>query len=253
MSHPETVDDYRLMIETRRPFTQANYGDGEWYCILGYRGQNCNGGKYTPDLSIALQQTLTQPRFSFWGFNPGQKLLDEVRQWIGDNDIRCQWINKEILANANCRGELGGFIKAIHNRRTLVVGPEHLRRAQPIIKNNGFIQIPNQNAFRTIDQIADQVTEAINKAGADLVLFSCGMATKPLIWRLIGTIPETTTLLDCGAIWDPYAGVLSRSGYRKPKYRQSLALNLQTAGLQDLILSVLADNESVWHQTKESR
>ena len=72
------IKPYVDMLLSGQPFTQANYGDGEWACILGKSGPNSQGGVYTPELQHALAKTLTEPCFTFFGTNPGIALWTEA-------------------------------------------------------------------------------------------------------------------------------------------------------------------------------
>lgn len=58
---PLTMAVYAGLIRERIHFAQASYRDGEWYCMLGFPGGNCNGEQYDPELGKALRQTLLAP------------------------------------------------------------------------------------------------------------------------------------------------------------------------------------------------
>ena len=243
---PKTVDDYRMMIETHRAFTQANYGDGEWGCLLGRSGRNSNGEDYNRAIASALRKTISEPRFTFYGWNPGNKIIDEAQQYLADNDIRVCWVYKEILANANCRGEIGSFFKALQARNTLLVGPEHLKSLE-IIKHNSFVEVPTFNAFNcSVDTISAIIYQTTTHC-CDCILFCSGMATNTMMWQLCKLMPETTTMLDMGAIFDPYVCVLSRSGYRKDNFlNKGLELNLAAIDRTDLLMKIKEGQTPVW-------
>lgn len=234
---PESVNDYIQLLETKTAFVQTNYGDGEWSCILGYQGQNSQGGCYTPELRKALIETLQEPRFTYWGWNPGRKLLDEAQQWLADNNMRVQWVNKEILAAVNCQGQLGRLLLILQKRNVLLIGPKHLKELQ-ILKHNAFVEVPLPNAFTAIkDTIAAIITRTTTRA-CDCLLFCSGMASNPTMWRLVPLLPPTVTMLDMGAIFDPYVGIFNRGAYRNMQssfWQYGLKMNLHSIGLDHLL------------------
>lgn len=242
---PQTVDDYCDLLESCQPFVQANYGDGEWFCILGYQGQNSQGGCYTVELRKALIETLKELRFNYWGWNPGKVetvLVNEAQQWRAANNGKIQWVKKEILAAANCQGELGSVFKALQKRKVLLIGPKHLRELE-ILKHNAFIEVPLPNAFTAIKDTVVAIDTQIMKTACDCLLFCSGMASNPTMWRLVPLLPSSVTMLDMGAIFDPYVGVLSRGAYRNMKsnfWQYGLKKNLHTMGLDHLLAEITA-------------
>ena len=240
---PQTVYGYQILLETCQPFIQANYGDGEWSCILGYEGQNAQGGCYTPEIRKALVETLKEPRFTYYGWNPGKKLYDEARQWLADNNVRVRWVQKEILANANCQGQLGPLLLILQKRNVLLLGPKHLQDLQ-ILKHNAFVEVPLPNAFTAIKDTIAAVVTRMTTTACDCLLFCSGMAGKPTMWRLAPLLPPTVTMLDMGAIFDPYVGILSRGAYRNPKSffsQRGLDMNLEAIGMSHLAIQIRKD------------
>jgi len=214
------VELYTQMIRTRIHFAQANYGDGEFSCLLGKAGRNVNGEVYEPELAEALRDTLLEPAGHWCGYNPGRKLEEEVYRWLMVNDVEVPWVWKETLSAANVNGQLGPFFRAANERRIVVVGPEHMISLPPELLGNFLhIRIPNSTAWKEADELADEVFRKAERD--DLVLFAAGMASNLIIWRLWPRVRGNVTLLDVGAILDPYAGRFTRKGYRKPEFRET--------------------------------
>ena len=242
---PQSAEDYATLLSDCTPFIQGNYGDGEWSCMLGIVGENSQGGVYRADLGAALKQTIVEPRFTMWGYSPGRRLELRVQRWLrahgvnvprilphrlydperGSEAHTVAWVHKEILSAANVRGRLGGVLAAIARRRALLIGPEHLADRMPV-PIAGHVITPPRNAWLSIDKLEADSRAAIAALAPDLVMVSCGMAAKPLMWRLAPDLPLGASMLDTGAIWDPYAGVLSRSGYRRPECPQKMKHNV---------------------------
>ncbi len=249
LSTPPTVQEYADLIDRSVPFSLANYGDGEWQCILGRQGANAQGGEYTPELREALVQTLKQPPAAFegnylYGTNPGKKLDEEVTGWRVAN-LACddnRWVWKETLSAANVNGKLGPLLKALRRRRVMIVGPEHLAYLgeRNVIHLNSFVQVPDKNCFTDIDAIIVAIVAEARAKRIKVICFSCGMAAKVMIHRLYQIIGDTTILLDMGACWDPYVGRLSRKGYRKRDVLDRMARNVDDGREQDEIVLDLA-------------
>ena len=219
---PETPEDYAKLIRDRTHFAQANYGDGEWACLMDREGTNCDGTTYTPELAAALRETLLEPCGMWCGTNPGnpetKPLRAQAEAWVVANKVNVPWRKKEILPSANVNGELRPFLDAVRTRRVIVVGPEHLKHLPPhVIGPHTLIQVPNETAWKVVDQTVKRVLDVIRPD--DLVLFASGMATNLAIHKLWPGLRDTVTLLDVGALLDPYVGVYSRNGYRKESFQ----------------------------------
>jgi len=219
------IKPYVDMLTTGQVFTQANYGDGEWSCILGRTGINNQGDIYTPELQGALSETLTAPRFSFFGTNPGAAFWNEAWEWCARNWVIVPWVHKEMLPSANVRGHLGPFIRALQHRSICLVGPPHLWPAIcDIFPGAEFVEVPLPGASATVAQTVEDVWEVCLNGRADVVLFSSGMATNVTMHALMPRVGMSgITMMDCGAIWDPYVGVHSRWRYALPEAQRLIA------------------------------
>jgi hypothetical protein len=211
-----TVEDYTELIRVGVPFAQANYGDGEWACILGKQGQNVNGEVYHPLLGSLLRNTLFQP-YQWCGMNPGRRLGPEVDAFLQRNPVDVRWVWKETLSAANVKGDLAPFFRALRGRKTLLVGPPHLQALPPeVIEHDGFIEIPPSNAWESWAEIV-RLVEVKSGLGT-VVLFCAGMASNLMINNLARRL-SWLTLLDMGAIFDPYVGHYTRKHYRRPQWK----------------------------------
>ena len=129
-----------------------------------------------------------------------------------------------MLASANVRGHLGPLIAALRKRTIILVGPAHLR-ALDLFPITQFIEVPLPGAADVLDRTDSQAWEALTKHEADhpCILWSSGMATNVSMWRLGKPQEKGVTMLDCGAIWDPYVGVYNRRSYRLPEVQALIA------------------------------
>ena len=228
MWYTHGVEFYAAMLSSGVNFAQANYGDGEWGCILGHQRTNSQGETYCPELSLALQRTLLEPVGMWCGTNPGQKLRPQVDAWVSDHRVDVPWIYKETLAAANVNGELAPVFRALRTRRVVLVGPRHLSRLPDNVvgKPAAFVEVPDGTAWQVFERTCADVGAVVQDG--DVVLFASGMATNLSVHRLWPTLRGRVTLLDIGACLDPYGGVVSRKGYRKDSFQnEAKARNLE--------------------------
>lgn len=229
MRIPVNINEYSELLDARVRFVQANYGDGEWSCILGLPGRNCNGEDYAlSGMQAALIETIVKPApgFFMYGSNGGRKLEPAIREWLLErNCMQRAWVYKELISGANVNGKLSGFIAAVRRRCTILVGPEHLKNdaLYQIFNIKAHVMVPTSNAYSVIETTIKNTLAVQEAQKANLVLVCSGMAAKPLIYR-VSQIADRATIIDMGATLDPYAGVWSRSGYRKEEFQQTALL-----------------------------
>lgn len=249
---PQTIDDWTALVESRTPFTYANIGgDGEMLTVTGWTGTNSDGKKSTPEKQKALARCLTEPRYTYAGYNPGRTgspKLHRAENWLrkqginvphkepghltdpeyGKAEINVRWVHKEIMSSANVRGQWGGFLRALRGRNWLAVHSDNCDDAtlRKLGADVAFI-VPKTWGWQDMDQIEEAVRGLV--AGAEvppLVTWGLGYLTKVLMWRLIPDLPDVT-LIDLGASLDPYCGVRNRSGYRKDTWPAAMRKNLR--------------------------
>ena len=227
------TEDYVRMIANGEPFAQANYGDGEWGCLLGHNGGNCNGEPYNVTIRDALRRTLLEPCGMLCGTNPGWKLQREVEAWVAGHPAAqaVPWVYKETLANASVHGEFAPVLEALRRRPLVVVGPERLGSLP--MEHFGpvrLVKVPDDGtAWMYVHETSEAVAAWAAAEPGALVLFASGMASNMVIYRLWGD-PEFratgASMVDVGATLDPYVGQRSRNAHRKPEFEEAMRRNL---------------------------
>jgi hypothetical protein len=184
-------------------FSFARYGDGEWSCVFGKRGGNCDGHPYNADLGLALSLCY------YMGIQP-KALRDmgrEIMDWQESMQTMIEWCDADVLHNASTQGLLHEFTKALGTRRCVFVGPERLSPIATKLSAPHVI-VPLQNVWRWYRQIYGDILDQIDKDV--VILYSMSMATKPMIHRIHEEYGDTVTQVDCGSVWDVYAGFPTR-------------------------------------------
>lgn len=211
LEHWETT--YQGMIDNlkiSRPFKFARYGDGEIYCMKDRQGGNCDNHSYFPDLGSALRQSIAQEPDYMVGIQPlsATHLPDDVRNYFG---YFKRLYNADTLHNASIAGRLKEFTSALDSRYVVLVGPPHLAN---IFSNCVHIVIPELNCWLMFEQIRQQIEFHIDGINNAVVLLCASMMSEVIISRFED---HPHTFIDCGSLFDPYAGVKSRKYHHKLK------------------------------------
>lgn len=211
--------EMEFILESLRrhfPISLVRYGDGEFQCIRGDQGENCDGTVYRSDLKEALAQTLKKPHLQRYFYSMGPKAAANVeltrwmKKWIRVHAPAVRWYNSEVLLHASLRGELYPFIRELSQRDVLMVGSAHLQKL-PLPAR--LIEVPSVGAWDTHEQTREAIERAVNHD--TVVCLSAGMLSKILVWELAGLMDQNVTFLDCGSLWDMYCGFDSRRYARK--------------------------------------
>lgn len=186
-------------IESFEPFSFSRYGDGEFNCMFGKAGANCDGHEYFEDLGERLNHAFLNPR----GIIAVQRYgYEQYKDQLGAN----VWADADILHRASIEGKLHMFHEALQGNEVVLVGPKHLREFRIY---DEFIEVPLRNAWKDYFCILQQLKWTIGEG--DIVLYCCGMMAEVLIWDMY---KDYYTQIDCGSLFDPYVGVMSRQYHK---------------------------------------
>lgn len=206
-------DTYRnllSMLKEKKAFKFARFGDGEWNCIFGKPGQNCDGHLYFPDLGVHLRRViLSEPQYMI-GMQPLSMSYDRTEQ-IKEfcRGLKINWINADVLHNASIEGILDRFINALAGRYIILVGPPHMA---DFFANMVHLVIPSQNCWLNYQEIRQNIEFHIDGVNNAVVLFAASMMSEVLIDDFS---EYHHTFIDIGSVLDPYCGVKSRRYHHK--------------------------------------
>lgn len=200
-----------LMLDEGQNFKFARYGDGEFFCMAGKVGRNCDKHEYFADLGQALNDAFySDPKYMV-GIQPlsvhgglYKRALEFAPgpQYIYDADV---------LHSASIDGKLGEFFEVLKNRRTVLVGPGELMDKMNF---NAYVLIPGLNCWNNYEGIMYRLKREIKPN--DVVLLCASMMSEVIIHELRN---ERITIIDCGSVLSPYAGIKNRSyHYKKEKW-----------------------------------
>ncbi len=198
-----TYNELIYNLNHRINLSFSRFGDGEFACMLGKPGANCDGHEYFPDLGERLNQAWKDKRGIVGTQRYGQAMYPTFTH---------TGIDADILHKASINGELGEFFKALKGRQLFMIGPMRLHTLNIIKSGDIFRDIPLKNAWTDYDMVKEYIHGVV--CPDDVVLYCCGMMAEVLIWDMYS---DDITQIDCGSVFDPYVGVNSRQYHKKLK------------------------------------
>jgi hypothetical protein len=212
-----SVEELTQRIALGRPFSLSRWGDCEWHIVFGRTsGRNLDGHRYMPELVDDLNRILrSKPRYML-GLQPLARRVFEgrIEEWIVSEGLdRLHWINADVLHRASIKRTLGGFIKALRDAPSFaVVGPQHLETARPALQFDHHLIVPATDCYLQKEQlIVESARMAASLPVGSVITFSATATANVLIDTLFSDFGDRLFLIDVGSLWDPYAGVMSRT------------------------------------------
>lgn len=211
---PLSADNIAKMIKNRVPFTFSRFGDGEWNAILGKRPGKANTDRQPYDnVAADLVKVLTDKPGYMLGLQPlAVRLYDkEIEDWLAQRSLAgLKWYNSDCFHAASRKNELEPLLKALAIRDVIQIGPPHLD-ALKLFPVRQRIRVPGDGQAQTRrDEVTKQAIAAAACFAEPVFVVSAGMTAKWIIHHLFKSVANIT-IVDTGAVWDPYVGVKSRS------------------------------------------
>ena len=220
----KTLENWIHKINTSNNFAFIKFGDGEFFCMMGANGSNCDQHPYTLDLQKKLINAWNyycdnkqhDVYIAEWADQPGsfgmpQNILPQkninnpvfvfYKQITENKNLNFKLVNFEILLQNTLTQQKYNFYKAIKNskRKKIFIGPERLFPVQKFLNVDIHIQVPLINTFSKYNEILLHCKQASTENA--IYIFSSGMPTKALIFELLKEI-KNITCLDVGSGFD---------------------------------------------------
>jgi hypothetical protein len=207
------LDFYLSKMRKNKTFSFSRWGDGEWLCVSGKTGANCDGHEYFPELSFALRKCLSRdlPYFkaAFPKFQGRKNLVfnciknySNVKEWV---DAKV-WMNSFLEPNKPYLK----LINQLNSMNFIMVSDSSKYSLKNTLDMKGFIEIPPVNCFLNKDRIKDMIIEHSKKHELPVFGLSASMTSNAIIDELYSEIGEDCWMIDFGSIWDPLCGNRSR-------------------------------------------
>lgn len=214
-----SMDDLEGMAFTR-------WGDGEWACMAGHYGRNCDGHSYSTKLASRLRDCLKRlygmvekgeifQRF-YLGCQPlalrllGSEITEQI-SFLGLRD--CEWVNADVIHDAAAAGRLRELLERMEGKGNLLIGPPHLA---PVAKKIGcrFLEVPRSNIFGSIDRVIEQALRDSSGLGLYGLVSVSASLPAALIVEAISRAYPALKVFDAGSVFDPLSGIKSRRYHR---------------------------------------
>jgi hypothetical protein len=195
------------MLHEGKNFKFARYGDGEFNCMFGKVGRNCDQHEYFPDLGKRLNKAFLEADYIL-GIQPLALTLlykENIITKSTGKDI----VNADVFHNASIDKQLSRFTDALDHRHVIVVGPLHLQRC---FLDCVHIVIPDVNCWTNYEQVKSQIAFHIDGVHNAVVILCASMMSEVLIDDFKD---DPHTFIDAGSVFDPYCNVKSRRYHHK--------------------------------------
>ena len=206
-----TFDDICRNLKERENFSFSRWGDGEWICLMGNSGKNCDGHPYFPDLGLTLAGILIQDQTHHMGMQPFamKRHGAEISTWCKENEVRMEWCDADIIHDASIADRLNDMGVAMAGRKVILVAPDRLAQMAWRYKA-AHVHVPLTNCWKWRNTIHADILDEIDKDS--VILYCASMMSKVLIARLVNEYGNTITQIDIGSAFDPLCGFATR-GY----------------------------------------
>lgn len=210
---PLTIYQFVGMIETVPGFSFARISDGGFFCIMGRKGVNCDGAAYSKAQADALI-SMMKDRTITHGITSIALHVTKAAEWLDEHRLYVDWYDADVMNKASDEGNLLPFIECLKRRRSIVVGPSHLDNLSGFGIAD-FIECHPTEAFEEVDALESEIIYQIARHEPDTILLSAGQGASPTLVSKIHASNPDLVVIDTGSLWDPYVGVLSRSGHKR--------------------------------------
>lgn len=222
-------------MDAGRPFALAGYSDAEWYCMMGLReGETTGLGQILSKdhgrrLIDVLKRRHCDPRFWFavpralWqqsGFNDMGTVGTD--RFLGRHHVYLDVFERDMLTdNLAQTAALYPLIRQLRKMNVVMIGNQALEVAAPHLISLAFIGVssPNLHLERGgIENAVERAADWVKRFGRPVVfLVSAGVSAAVIIDQLYDRAPGNW-YIDCGSIWDAFAGIGGQREWRKRLY-----------------------------------
>lgn len=215
-------------------FCFPGYSDAEFFCMMGIRLGCSTGlgqlldGEHGKKLLDVMQRRQHDPRWFF----AIPKCLKELPQlcngrmddFLQRNRVEIHGYERDMVLDDLAKNAgLYPLIAQLQEMDTVVIGPKELRQPLDFLEHRAYISIETPNLHmnsKSLDYAIDQAHDAIGYGATCLI--SAGVSSAIIIDRLYAR-NQTSFYIDCGSIWDAFAGIGGQRQWRADLYKDKNA------------------------------
>jgi hypothetical protein len=203
-------DFIKSALENKKNFSWSRFGDGEFNCILGFHGYNCDWHNYYPDLGAALKNIiLSKPEYFLSLQSMAWDQLHAIPLFQELIATRNNWVSHEVLHQLSIDGQIQRFFDVLKTREIVLVGNASLRGLEKFFPTRDFIEIPLKNCWLAFGETQARLSTTIREN--DVVIYCASMMSNILI---DGFQHWPITQMDVGSVFDPYVGRVTRNYHK---------------------------------------
>lgn len=233
--HEKPIQWYVDRMKNGDPFSFAGYSDAEWFCMFGLRegcktgfGQTISKahGLKLHDVMVRRQSDL---RFLFaipkilWTLPVFDRNF--IGKYLKHHGIKIEGYERDmVLDDLAEKAGLYPLIKQLRKMPVTMIGNGNLRRTD-VYKAVGyrrFVEITSPDhhtvTLRGKPAIDDTVDRVMEDPRIGVYCVSAGVSAAVIIDKLHDQIPHSW-FIDCGSIWDAFAGIGGQRQWRADLYQ----------------------------------
>jgi hypothetical protein len=247
---PDTYNHFINAIKRVEPIVFVKFGDGEYNCIFGVYGHNCDNDFYTKKLSINLRSAfiyLTKQKNAYIGMWHNEAVINNYKKLLEpENNQPIQYVDYHLFIfdnNKELYDKRIALYKEIKNSpiKKIIICNKLLTKSKILLNIDYTIFIPLNNwfdrSFENIYKIICEIIEANNRE-PHIIMTSCGMSAKVLIATLHEKYPNNL-YFDLGSALDLICTKTDSRGFIK-------SYNYDYDKLVNIFDELITDKED-WH------
>jgi hypothetical protein len=246
MSHELSLTDLNHRITQQIPVVYCKFGDGEYLCMCGSQGQNCDRTPYTQKLKDGLIQSykhlIVQPDV-FIAHWPDQNSMDYFHSLSSFNWINQYYQLLQLIQSTFTDTRFRELISVIKQSplNKILVANKYMTKMNTLFNINKHHIIDPYNWFESsFEQILSEIKSSITSD--KFILMTCGgMGSKVLIGELHKLYPSAI-YLDFGSGFDFLCTKVSTRGWEFTDQSYSEVTNY----LNGLLPDDWNDSKYIW-------
>jgi len=215
--NPEYLIEILDKLEKGENITFTKYGDGEYFCMIGMQGHNCDGDSYHAWLGSRLKEALLslskKPNtyIGKWWVAETYDYCDSIAKM---HNIKIPWawyhlfINDDEALNFDYMYKFVKFMVNTQRKKILICNNMN-KRLKNFFRADVYIEIPSANWSYNYNNVKNELQKHLQKDC--VILISAGLCSKVLIDDI--TNDHEVTFIDLGSSFDLLARKKNTRGW----------------------------------------
>lgn len=218
------AEHYLSQIRDNKPFSFARYGDGEVILMFNHPSvSNRNIGNLQKAVEPMMNIFRNQYKYYHcllrctFDIAPcfGSGLGETFKDFLSKVCPEMPFYDGEFWQDLSFCGEIERLTSVLDKHYPIFIGGKHLENLKYLngLTNLNNIVVHDRKAWDDYSAIKDEIIRKI-ELGYRMFCFSMGYPGKIMIDDLFPAYGDKCFFIDFGSLFDPYCGILSRSGMK---------------------------------------